>query len=668
MNTLILTSESQLTQMNTRFVITQDVTLSADVTIGTGCILSFQGGRLIKYQGENVDEIITITGSDTVIEAPLTKIFGDYITVAGKWKVPESYPEWFGGEEYYEYPSPDNPEITVVDTRINDANRINRACKLLSASDADDYGGRLKLTGKYTVYSTVIIGRFIYVEGISPYLSQIIVGDGFAPTAIAGYSAVIIYESIDYNSAINKGCGGRDFQIDCKDKEVDGLVVLRPYNQSVWENIEVSNVHYSHSAFVFDQRFSGTLGQTILLRNCVGYKSATSNSSCSINSIGNVVEQRIAEINDMLISDAEKKALIAQAHYYKSAPVFRFHRIHETTFIGCKGFANSPHYYDAYQGTLIPGFNLLGDFIWDYKESNYTDPNNVPTDFDTTERYKESLKEYIASRFGNTSFQFTDCRGITLEGCSVANTDCGIRIVADDRPVAGFTVSGLTSENTWCYDVLTESLQGNNVMHLTVLPIRKENTTSSIWLYNCLMGFLYLPLEQIITLVNGHHNMIYSVRPINTIVEGSNKTPVRLHTIPLGNTNVLIPNYNYGSNGSLNVFRNLVVRGLDDNSFVTASSAPARHNNTVVISALSTGARVSCNGHERISIDDTSTVDDIKFKGSTNNELAKLSAVTTDNQTSLTLQAKVGGNVMNLPIELSPSGTPGEYYLKVITN
>lgn len=34
MNTLILTSESQLTQMNTRFVITQDVSLSADVTIG----------------------------------------------------------------------------------------------------------------------------------------------------------------------------------------------------------------------------------------------------------------------------------------------------------------------------------------------------------------------------------------------------------------------------------------------------------------------------------------------------------------------------------------------------------------------------------------------------------------------------------------------------------
>ena len=71
---------------NTRFIIQYQHTLTSNVTIASNVILDFQGGSI----GGNY----TLTGSDTVIDAPPVKIFGDGLSLSGTWRSPHYYCEW----------------------------------------------------------------------------------------------------------------------------------------------------------------------------------------------------------------------------------------------------------------------------------------------------------------------------------------------------------------------------------------------------------------------------------------------------------------------------------------------------------------------------------------------------------------------------------------------
>ena len=89
----------QLTQENTIYVIKYDFTLDSDVTVPANCVLEFDGGSISAGSGENMD---TITGTDTGIQACLVKIFNTDITLDGSWNIKEIYPQWFYSSGKYD--------------------------------------------------------------------------------------------------------------------------------------------------------------------------------------------------------------------------------------------------------------------------------------------------------------------------------------------------------------------------------------------------------------------------------------------------------------------------------------------------------------------------------------------------------------------------------------
>ena len=85
---------SQLVRANTIYIIKDDFDLNDPkgenpITIPTSCALQFKGGHINNG---------VLVGQDTQIDASLTKIFGDEISLVGTWNVSEAYPEWFGAK------------------------------------------------------------------------------------------------------------------------------------------------------------------------------------------------------------------------------------------------------------------------------------------------------------------------------------------------------------------------------------------------------------------------------------------------------------------------------------------------------------------------------------------------------------------------------------------
>lgn len=73
---------------NTKYVIKWDFDLNGTViSIPDNCILEFDGGSFNNG---------TIVGENTVISAPLSRIFSTNTTIAGTWKNEKAYIEWFG--------------------------------------------------------------------------------------------------------------------------------------------------------------------------------------------------------------------------------------------------------------------------------------------------------------------------------------------------------------------------------------------------------------------------------------------------------------------------------------------------------------------------------------------------------------------------------------------
>jgi hypothetical protein len=72
-----------------------DFTLGEDITVPENSVLEFDGGSISAGSGENMD---TITGQNTGIDAGLVKIFDTSVTLAGTWSLKGLYPEWFGAK------------------------------------------------------------------------------------------------------------------------------------------------------------------------------------------------------------------------------------------------------------------------------------------------------------------------------------------------------------------------------------------------------------------------------------------------------------------------------------------------------------------------------------------------------------------------------------------
>ncbi len=650
---LELTSASHLTLTDTRFIIKQDVELSTDVTIGVGCILSFQGGSIFSANGS------TLNGQMTAIEAVPIEIFGGSIKFSGSWKVPEGYPEWF-----------------PIDNE-DDATRINKAAKMLKFS-----GGILKLTRSYNIKSTIEVPILVCLEGCNPYSSCIEVGPNFVGDEVVltdteRLSTYSLYEEspITLGSATrfshittlrpaihfisdqtnNRACGAKNFTLRCNNKQCDGIVVDNAYDQSTWENIQVEGIHLIRSGFVF-RRSSGNVGQTVLIKNCVGHKYQYKSS----DTYDDLIKTPEGDVQETVPA-----AYIGCCFHngIPSAPVFKFYRMHETTLIGCKAFPYSPNALDETYQT-----QLNADLIALFRNANQIQTGITDDEILAMPAFKEYQKEATYRLLGGTSFEFMDCRGITIKGCSISDALTGILIKAKNRYVDGISISGLTSENLWSYDVFAD---GNyTVYDLSVMPIRKENSLSGIMLTRCELCFIVTTKEQDIALKAGTHNVIYSVRPVNTLLrvptQEENPTPnppssvvEEVRSIPAGNTNILVPSYHTASRGGLNVLNKLIVRNVLDNAYAVPDDtgnlnpSPLRLNRSMSIGAIPAGGIIESNGKERMRFSNTTGNDSTAIKNNSGNELLKV-ATAGEGKTALRLQVNVGGTMMYLPVEIGP--------------
>ena len=76
------------------YVVEDTITLLHDLTIPNDVTLIFQGGKFET----NVASGITISGSNTHLEAPICTIFGKGVKVEGSWDIDRAYPQWFDGD------------------------------------------------------------------------------------------------------------------------------------------------------------------------------------------------------------------------------------------------------------------------------------------------------------------------------------------------------------------------------------------------------------------------------------------------------------------------------------------------------------------------------------------------------------------------------------------
>ena len=98
------------------YVVEDTITLSHDLAIPKDVTLIFQGGKFVVTN--DCTEEITITGSNTRLEAPICTVFGKDINVKGTWDIDRAYPQWFelDDSEISDWATPINKAITMKRT------------------------------------------------------------------------------------------------------------------------------------------------------------------------------------------------------------------------------------------------------------------------------------------------------------------------------------------------------------------------------------------------------------------------------------------------------------------------------------------------------------------------------------------------------------------------
>lgn len=126
------TFAEQVTEANTIYEIRYNFDLNnTTVTIPTGCVLKFVGGRLSNG---------TLTGSYTMITAPLFPVFSS-ISFAGTFDINKIYPVWFVG---------------------NDNDRVQSAITLSSLTD----GGEVVINAQFTITRTITGANRVVFTGV----------------------------------------------------------------------------------------------------------------------------------------------------------------------------------------------------------------------------------------------------------------------------------------------------------------------------------------------------------------------------------------------------------------------------------------------------------------------------------------------------------------------
>ncbi|MGG5357922.1 MULTISPECIES: hypothetical protein [unclassified Enterococcus] len=292
---------------------------------------------------------------------------------------------------------------------------------------------------------------------------------------------------------------------------VDGIVLEDIYDQCIIKNLEVRHVSASSKGVVFQRsEKDNTLPidprpavlQTIILENVFATRAQRVKKR-----IGSGVQddqELRTKITDYLISNKEKiqsildksdpiilpnreesfelmyqRTLNTLAPREENNGLFYFERVQETTLIGCKAFASSSPENPT-------------------QEYNYNDPT-------------KPLNLYYGR-----SFEFVDCRGITMVGCSSVAGDEGIAWRAKTRGAFGLTIVGHTDERvTKSLVTAAEPINDNKyqgINRLTVLPIRVESSMSEFHINN-VTNSLICNMTQTIKLTDSSRNQIMSTIP-----------------------------------------------------------------------------------------------------------------------------------------------------------
>lgn len=139
-------TQSMINQQNTIYVIQYDFTLGENITVPANCVLKFDGG--------SISGVHTVTGQNTVIKAPLSKIFDTNVIITGSFVSDAIYPEWFGAKGDYDISTNNGTDNTDA---INKAIDIAATCGVAKV---------LLSSGKYKTNNTInILKGFITIEG-----------------------------------------------------------------------------------------------------------------------------------------------------------------------------------------------------------------------------------------------------------------------------------------------------------------------------------------------------------------------------------------------------------------------------------------------------------------------------------------------------------------------
>lgn len=533
------------------FIIKDEIVITGTLNLSSNCALIFEGGI---FTGSG-----TIQGNDTLIDAPPMAIFGNAVVITGSWNVTVAYPEW-------------------IESDVDDAIRINKAISLLSSTR----GGVIKLTGTYNIFSSILVPSFVYLEGSNPFKAEINLptngsGNWTIPDNCSKGCAIYFRVS----QLINKACGIRGLWLRLHNNQVNGIYVERAYDQSIWENVEVSGTHADYSAFYFTVKNDSNIGQTVLLTNCIGYRYDNYPS---------------------------------QKPYPDWTPIFYFKKYQETNLIGCKAFASKD-------------------------SSNSTD---------------------------GVGFHFDGCRGVVMDGCTSAFAYCGVLITSTPQTTDGITISGFTSEKTSHYDVYAKGAT-NVIRTLTVLPIRHESSHGDIYLEKCHNSVIISsnPGQLVYTKNSGYHNTIISTEPI---LDLNNDTPVV--GTPIGNSNILIPNYN--TERGQRFLQRITVAGTEDQPInildpdTGAIIKPKKYESVSIMSLNSTGeillnrTRKLLLTQSQTIVDKLPSVDGVFVVRDSNNRTILKSVTDVDNDsTSLSIRVNKNGSYYEKQILLSDADALG---------
>ena len=148
----------------TTYIVEENVVFSLSVIIPENVTLIFQGGKFVV--AEDCMEEITITGSNTRLEAPVCTIFGKGINVVGSWDIDRAYPQWFEIEKEVistEYIKTDSEGNNIYENFCYDdwSTPINKAIKMKQIGEV------FLKNSDYSIASPIIMNCRIQLVGES---------------------------------------------------------------------------------------------------------------------------------------------------------------------------------------------------------------------------------------------------------------------------------------------------------------------------------------------------------------------------------------------------------------------------------------------------------------------------------------------------------------------